>query len=324
MGARIRTLVAGIATVHDPEAAGAPAPADPVLEAAIGLAASLGATLHLVHAFQLPDPLLWAYSGYTTVPDPRFIDEYAEGARRRLRAEADAAGADASVRCHAEPGPAGDVLCRHAETLDADLVLVGPTRRGKVWRGLLGTTADRVVRGSPAPVLVVRRAFDPAARRVLLTTDLSDLSAAVHERALDLVEALHPGDPDVRSALVVAFDGALPPPLSEDRIAEAAAAELRRFLDARRPRGYPVEPVVRVGDVARELAAEAEAWDAGLVVVGTAGRRGTSRLLLGSSAAGTLRRTSRNVLAIPAAALPRPAVDGVAGAERAEAAPAAG
>jgi nucleotide-binding universal stress UspA family protein len=322
MGARIRTLVAGIAAVHDPDAEGPPAPGDPVLDSAVQLAASLGATLNLVHAFQLPDPLLWAYSGYTTVPDPRFVEEYAEGARRRLRAQAEAAGADASVRCHAEPGPAGDILCRHAERLDADLVLVGPTRRGKVWRGLLGTTADRVVRGSPAPVLVVRQAFDPSSRRVLLTTELSELSAAVHDRALDLVEAFYPGDPEVRSALVVAFDGALPPPLSEDRLAEAAAAELRRFLEARRPRTYPVEPVVRVGDVARQVAAEAEAWDAGLVVVGTAGRRGASRLLLGSNAAGTLRRTSRNVLVIPAAALPRATEPVAAGGERTGDAPA--
>jgi nucleotide-binding universal stress UspA family protein len=51
----------------------------------------------------------------------------------------------------------------------------------------------------------------------------------------------------------------------------------------------------RVADV---IAAEAAAWPADLIVVGTHGRRGVNRLLLGSVAEGVARVATRPVLLI--------------------------
>jgi len=54
-------------------------------------------------------------------------------------------------------------------------------------------------------------------------------------------------------------------------------------------------PGQRLGET---VAAEAEAWDADLVVVGTHGRRGIGRLLLGSGAESVIRLATRPVLVI--------------------------
>jgi universal stress protein E len=305
MSASIRTVLVGVAALHDEDPAVSPRGVDPVLAPALRLAETAGAVVHVVHAFELPDPLLWSYSGFTTVPDARVLQDYRARAVAMLEAQVAELGTGATVRCHAEEGAAGPVICRLAEQLGADLVVVGATRRGKLWRGLLGTTADRVVRGAPAPVLVMHQPFEGPVRRVLLTTDLSTVSAGVHERGLDVVEALFGTDPELRSLMVVAFDAVLPPPLRESLLQDAAETEQQRFLEARVPRTRPVEPRVRVGEIPRQVAREVEEWGADLVVVGTSGRSGASRLLLGSNAAATLRSVGCNVLVIPASILPR-------------------
>lgn len=60
-------------------------------------------------------------------------------------------------------------------------------------------------------------------------------------------------------------------------------------LDALRPleiyfRGLPVESVVRFGDPAAQILEEADAFGADLIAVGTGGRSGIGRVLLGSVA----------------------------------------
>lgn len=53
--------------------------------------------------------------------------------------------------------------------------------------------------------------------------------------------------------------------------------------------------------LAETVAAEAKAWDAGLVVVGTHGRKGIARLLLGSGAEQIIRLASCPVLVVRSA-----------------------
>jgi nucleotide-binding universal stress UspA family protein len=52
-------------------------------------------------------------------------------------------------------GSAGDELCRLAEEVDADVIVMGTRGRGGVRRALLGSVSDHVVRHAPCPVLVV-------------------------------------------------------------------------------------------------------------------------------------------------------------------------
>ncbi|HEX7488717.1 MAG TPA: universal stress protein [Anaeromyxobacteraceae bacterium] len=53
-------------------------------------------------------------------------------------------------------GPPAEGLAESAQTIDADLVVVGSRGRGAVARMLLGSVTDRLVHICPKPVLVVR------------------------------------------------------------------------------------------------------------------------------------------------------------------------
>lgn len=287
MSAIIQNVVAGVATVGGE---------DPVLAHAAGLAASAGVVLHLVHAL-----------------DDDASDEETRIVEERLREAARRHAPDAALRVRTLRGPPGEVLSALAESVGADLVVVGPTRRGALARKLLGTTAERVLHRARRPVLVVRPPVQRPLRRVLLTTDLSELSEAVHERGLDLLEALFGEDAQVLRSLLVeerATSGAR----EREALLEEAKHRLDGFLHERRPRAHPVKACVRSGSSAREIAAATVDWFPDLLVLGTHGRTGAARALLGSVADAALRNAQCSVLVVPASAVARE----VAGAEAQE------
>jgi nucleotide-binding universal stress UspA family protein len=290
MSASIERIVVGVATVTQP---------DPLIPPAIEMAEAIGATVHFVYAYDLPDPLLQAYAR-----DGYLGDHFGEQHRENLKAQLELhvrkiSGID-SIRCHARMGSASEVLCGYAEELGADLLVVGGTRSGSFLHSLLGSTAERVVRGAHVPVLVMRRPLRRPVGQVLLTGDLSDFSVGVHERGIRLLEGLFPHDePRLRSLLVVWHDVALPPPVERDDMRDLAEAELARFLASYLSGSQQVEGRVRIGNPATEIAAEADTWPADLLVLGTHGRTGSSRFLLGSVAERTIRGSRGNVLVIP-------------------------
>jgi nucleotide-binding universal stress UspA family protein len=287
----IRTIVAGIGDLDGP---------DPVLAPAIDLASRTGATLHLVHAFELPD-LSWDIYARIGYPDRVALERHRGEILARLESLIGRQTIDERVRCHAIAGPAAPAVREIAKREDADLIIVGATRHGSVSRVLLGTTAQRVLRGAPVPVLVLRQALSLELRRVLLTTDLSPFSGGVHELGLDVLEGLAGEDrPEIRSLLVVRHAAEFPPQIRSDMLENGAQAELEKFLAARRERRSPVLATVRLGDPASAIATEARSWDADLVVLGTHERAGPRRWLLGSVAEAALRNTDGNVLVVPA------------------------
>lgn len=287
----IRTLVVGVAHADA---------ADPALRAAADLALACGAELHLVHALEAP--LLGSRSSGMQ-PDYMHHRDSRDGrVRDALRAalkEVTAGRGEPRFRAWVYPLTPGEAILAVARRVDAGVIVVGASRHGAVERALLGTAAQRVIRASPVPVLVVRRDFGELPRRVLLTTDLSDLSATVHEAGLDTVEGLFPGCELEMRSLTVVFPGMLPPPLKDDALKHAAHAELAAFLAARRPRATVVEPATRIGRAADEIPMEAAEWDADLLVLGTHARHGVERFLAGSVAESALAHADCNVLVVP-------------------------
>jgi nucleotide-binding universal stress UspA family protein len=150
------------------------------------------------------------------------------------------------------------------------------------------------------PVLVLRGQPESPLQRVLLTTDTSLMSGEVYDVGLEVADVIAGHSRfETRSLLVVAYDTVLPPPLRRDLLAEAAENEHRRFLSERDLRERPVEGKIRYGDPAGEIVAEAESWNADLVVLGTHARSGLEKLLLGSVAGSVLRAAPCNVLIVP-------------------------
>jgi len=292
-----RTVVAGVASLDVP---------DPLLPHAAETARARGAVLHVVHAFEHPAP-----SGSAA------RERHAAELRLRLdaRVRADAPGIE--TVCHVMEGAATECISAVAREAGAELVVVGATRRNRVWRRFLGTTAEGVVRRAGAPVLVLRSSPTRGLRRVLLATDLSDSGVEVHERGLDVSASLCPEcSPAFRSLLVVRLPGAPGSPPRGD-LEGAALRDLDAFVRGRRPRARGVQCRVRIGNTADEILAEASEWGADLVVLGTHGGGGASAFPLGSTTGATLRGAACNVLVIPPATCRETAPERTRGAEQA-------
>jgi nucleotide-binding universal stress UspA family protein len=82
------------------------------------------------------------------------------------------------------------------------------------------------------------------------------------------------------------------------RIANAARAALDTAVEQREGRGVPIVGVLRQGAAWEEINAVADEISADLVVIGTHGRRGLARALLGSVAENVVRTSTRPVTTI--------------------------
>lgn len=164
----------------------------------------------------------------------------------------------------------------------AEMIVLGSNGRGVLARGLLGSVSSTVVRHANCPVAVVRdeELPDPHKAPVLLGTDGSPASELATEiafdeasrRGVDLV-AFHAWSD---AAVVDVFDIDWPP--VEDEAERSLAESLAGWQER-----YPDVTVRRL--IAKDRAAQHlidQSQTAQLVVVGSHGRGGLSRMVLGS------------------------------------------
>jgi nucleotide-binding universal stress UspA family protein len=139
-------------------------------------------------------------------------------------------------------------------------------------------------------------------KRILVPTDFTETSDRAIEWALSLAERLGSwvtlmhsyeipiiGFPD--GALVATADIAT-------RIADASRAALESAVAKRQGRKVKVDGILRDGVAWEQINHVADEIDADLVVIGTHGRRGLARALLGSVAENVVRTARRPILTI--------------------------
>lgn len=123
---------------------------------AVSLADSQGARVHLLHVLMEPAQALDAAAALP-YPDMEVREGWESAARARLEREVRAAekrGIKASGEL--KWGRPSDVLVDTAVAQKASLLVIGAHGRSALEKFLLGSTAERVVRRSPVPVLTVR------------------------------------------------------------------------------------------------------------------------------------------------------------------------
>jgi nucleotide-binding universal stress UspA family protein len=127
---------------------------DHALRYAIDLAAQLGASVDVLHAFALPSfnlPIEGAL-----ISTPHAAADHSNRAQQQLDQQLARCPAGAvAVRGHLRAGAAPEELLRFAAETSADLIVVGTHARRGPAHVLLGSVAERVVRSSPLPVLTV-------------------------------------------------------------------------------------------------------------------------------------------------------------------------
>jgi len=112
--------------------------------------------------------------------DPASPEAVVATAADLLRRRADEIEAASGVRCEvgASAGRAAVELARVAADVDAGMLVIGSRGDHPVQQLFVGTTAQKLLRLSPCPVLVVKRASPFDYRTVLVPTDFSAPSRA--------------------------------------------------------------------------------------------------------------------------------------------------
>jgi nucleotide-binding universal stress UspA family protein len=139
-------------------------------------------------------------------------------------------------------------------------------------------------------------------RRVLCPVDLSDCSqhALDHAAAIarwyeSAVTVLHVFTTPVAAVPVPGWAGPVPAALDREHV----LAQLSAVVSAAGRPGVSTALMSRDGDAVREILAAATELPADLLVIGTHGRSGFERLVLGSVAEKVLRRAACPVLSVP-------------------------
>jgi nucleotide-binding universal stress UspA family protein len=123
------------------------------VERALALARATGATLHVVHA--LPPAIFGTeFVDATGAPITR-DDLREEGSETLARVVAEADNEGVIVQAHNIDGPPADGLIRIAESVDADLVVVGNLGMSGVRRFVLGSVPNKLSHHCPCSVLIV-------------------------------------------------------------------------------------------------------------------------------------------------------------------------
>lgn len=190
-----------------------------------------------------------------------------------------------------------------AATEQADLLVLGARGWNPVRDAILGSTAERLLRKSPRPVLVTRRAPQGGYQRVLVPVDFSPSSAVALETALRIAPA---ADITVVHAFDVPFEGKLwLAGVGEERIQEYRIAakqqalnDIAALIGGAGDGGQRCFRTVEHGDAVPLILAEEARVKADLIVIGKRGRSMIEETLLGSVTRHVLSGASGDVLVV--------------------------
>jgi nucleotide-binding universal stress UspA family protein len=289
----------------------APVDFSPASRAGLAFAASVArqfhSRIHLLHVVEPPVLPEWGYA-HIPVRDAR------------LRHAAEEQLPQLPLECGIEPGiieasevrngGAVDEICKAAVATRTDLIVLASHGLGGIQHAVTGSTAERVVRRAPCPVLTVRdkalqknTQADAAGfvlKRVLVTTDFSDESKKAFPYALAFARKF-----EAALILVYVVPAHLPAELShlghlleERRLLTEARERMPRFRQAEFDPLLQVETLVLTGSPAHEICRTAETQGADLIVMATHGHTGLKHFVLGSVTENVVRHASCPVLAV--------------------------
>jgi nucleotide-binding universal stress UspA family protein len=200
-------------------------------------------------------------------------------------------------------------ICEEARVTGADLIVMASHGLGGLKHSLMGSTAERVARLAPCPVLTLRAGLLPndgpghpirRIDRILVPTDFSTASkkalpyaAAFAEHFQASLVLVH-----VVPSHLVAELSHIGIVLEEKRLMEEAGRKLPQFRATELDPHLPVETLLLNGHPAREICQAAEIQAADLIIMATHGHTGLKHFLLGSITENVIRHAPCPVLVV--------------------------
>jgi len=184
-------------------------------------------------------------------------------------------------------------VVRAADEKHADIIVMGRRARSDLARMLVGDSTAKVIGLASCSVLVLARGTRMPESRILVATDGSRLGDAAAFSAVRLAQVCRL---PLTAVSVIAPD-------HQDEPRREAQAALERVEVAAREAGLEIEIRAEVGRRPDEVILEvAQDCGADLLVLGSHGRTGLSRLLMGSVSERVLGQAQCPVLVVKASA----------------------
>lgn len=227
------------------------------------------------------------------------------------------------IQSLAVTGKAADEIIDHAKDNDIDFILMATHGRSGIGRWLMGSTADKVLRASPVPVLLVRAGDSLTAARVqeMGRTLLVPLDGSEHaESVLPYVEALAAGNGPVKTRIILLrvyerpfVTADYPMPDWEEHVerivgqfrktAEDYLAKLREKL----PGSLDVRTEVLEGNPADQIIRYAQKQALEMIVMATHGNSAIAQWEFGGTADKVVRNSRSPVFLVKPEAVKQPA-----------------
>ncbi len=240
-----------------------------------------------------------------------YFDEHRKVAREQLQrllqeVSSDIPKTDTELR----RGVAADQICQVAAENKSDLIITG----SHGWTGfnhvIFGSVAERVIQRAPCPVLTVRdrdpeeiagmHALQVQPRHLVLPVDFTDASMDAYEYAvqvakwfdapLTLVHAIEP--------LSYSLDFTLTHPLQDRMNREKVEQRLRNLTEVLSQQGLTARYELINKPSVEAIKEVGASQQADLILMGTHGRKGLARMILGSTTFQLLEKSPYPVLTV--------------------------
>ena len=285
------------------------------IEYALPIIKRFGAELHLVHVFEPDYPLS------SMVAMPLIVPELEVGrrVRRHLKDVTDKYSIELrQENLHAIKGRPFEEICRLARDRGVDLIVTSTRGNAGLKHLVLGSTAERVVRYSPCPVLVFHPSDQKkksggngkmlkrelAFHKILVPIDFSECSMKGLTYAKTLAkqfgsELVLLNSVAIQSYLTSDEYGRYDLPLLMGQAEKAARDQMRDLVERTDWDGVEVESSLQIGHAGDQICARAKDYGVDLIVTSTHGRTGLAHVLMGGTAEYVVRHAECPVLVVP-------------------------
>jgi nucleotide-binding universal stress UspA family protein len=225
--------------------------------------------------------------GYTGLA-PEFVAQWENEVRAYLAAaQAEAASGGVSLETLMASGEsAHSAIITAAQKIQPKAIIMGRHGRSGLARLMMGSVTARVIGHSPCPVLVVPRESPLTWQKILLASDGSAYSEAAWEEALALTRQL---GGSLLAVSVAREEGELP----------GAEEIVNHLMMSANRQGLPLETHVIIGQPDDAIIQLAVKNQVGLIILGSHGRTGFKRLLMGSVTERVIGQAPCPVLVVP-------------------------
>ncbi|MGW8160987.1 MAG: universal stress protein [Desulfobulbales bacterium] len=211
------------------------------------------------------------------------IKETIEGPGNKLLQEARGIAdlEDVPILTNMAQGEPYEKIVRVADDENCDLIVMGRHGINKLARALVGSVTARVIGYTQKDVLVVPDGTTLTRKNILLATDGSPSCEAAADRAIDIAKEQSAN----LMALSVVYTNdaylAMAPGIVDGLIAKTKE-QLAAIVQKGRDAGVEIQTVVREGEAYEAITSLAQENNIDLIVMGSHGRKGLQRLLMGS------------------------------------------